>query len=301
MKKFLNTRLYRVISLILLFFLGALSLYYGVYLAFPYVSFEGRGILTFLPLTLVMFFPMFSFAFRWMFTHFNGAYRKWKVQYYYSIVGGLFMLVATIWHILSISLAFKWQLYGGIFPLFPFDVLVVAIIYLTICILLFVKSVKEQKALNTEENIKLVHKKRSVAFVIIYTGFAAYFYGGFYFFTSLIGDGYFDKDFFFILSIALAFLVMVIGLVMYVLFRHQKLENQRKWYKIGLIVVGSVMLVDAIWIIVGYIVSPYFVPHSVAPMFPFGYAIKMPIGLFMITAWMIPCYIVALVRYFKSK
>ena len=301
MKKFLESRLFKMLSIVLLFVFGGVSMFMGVYLMFPYISFEGRGVLTFFPLTLVCFFPIFSFVFRWLYVHLNGQVRKWRVQWYYSIIGGAFMLCALIWHIISISTAFHWQLYKGIFPLFPFDILAVIVIYLAICVLLLVKSLKEREGLNYEEEAPKTLKKRSIAAVIAYSGFAAYYYGGALFFFSLIGDHYFDDDFFFIIGVVVAFLSMAIGLVLFAIYRHQPNGNKRKFHKLGLIIMGALIVVDVLWIASGYIFAPYFVPHSISGLFPFGYAAKMPIGLFLLAAWVLVTYIIALVRYFKNK
>ena len=228
MKKFLESKLGKILSLVILFAVGGLCLYYGVYLAFPYVSYYGRGVLTFFPVTLVFFFPIFSFVFRWLYLHATGKYNKWKVQYYYSIIGGTFMLSAFIWHIISICLTIGWKLYKGITLLFPFDVLVLALLFLALCILLLVKSIKEHKEVAEEAKMNGVIKTRTKVAFISYAGFAAYFYGGAYFFFSLIGDGYFDVDFFFIVGVALSFLLMFVELALYVIFRHQKAEKKRK-------------------------------------------------------------------------
>lgn len=301
MRNFLASRVFKALSVILLFVLGGVSMFMGVYLAFPYISFEGRGVLTFFPLTLTCFFPIFSFVFRWLYVHLNGQVRKWKVQWYYSIIGGAFMFCALVWHIISISLEFKWQLYHGIFPLFPFDILAVIVIYLTICVLLLVKSIKERKELNLEENAPATLKKRTIAAFIAYSGFAAYYYGGAFYFFSLIGDHYFDDDFFFILGVVAAFFSMTIGLMLFVLYRHQPNGNKRKFHKLGLIVMGALIVGVSLWIASGYIFAPYFVPHSISGLFPFGYAAKMPIGLFLLAAWVVVTYIIALVKYFKNK
>ena len=300
MKAFLNSVLFKRIALLALLLLSCFSTFFAVNLMFPFISFEGRGVLTFLPTVLIYFFPIFSFAFAFKYVHMRNPSTKWRVGYYYSIIGGIINLLCLVWHILSISLTLGWKLYGGITLLYPFDVLVYLIIALAICIYIFVRSLLHHGDTKEEPTNPEILKKGMGVKVAFYVGTAAYFTGSALSVFHLIGDGYFDPNIIFIIPVVLGMMLPMFSFLMFMFFNHQPEGSKKKTFLISLIALGSAFVVLLCWIVVGYIVSPYFVPHSLPLMFPFGYAIKLPLGLLINGVMELVTLIVALVKYIRK-
>ncbi len=300
MKTFLRSPLFKRIAMFALLFTSCLSTFYAVYLMFPFISFEGRGVLTFLPTVLIYFFPIFSFAFLFAYVHRRNPSSKWRVAYYYSIIGGIINLLALAWHIVSICLTLGWKLYGGVSVLYPFDVLAFLIMAFGICLFIFIRCIIHHEDANAEIVNPEIISKGMPWKVAFYVGTAAYFEGAAISSVLFIGDGYFDSNIIFMVPVLLAFMLPMISFILFMVFNHLPQGFKKKMFLSSLIILGSLFVVLFIWTLVGYIISPYFVPHSMAGLFPFGYAIKMPIGLFIIALMELITLIVALVKYIKK-
>ena len=300
MKTFLRSALFKQIALFALLFTSCLSTFYAVYLMFPFISFEGRGVLTFLPTVLIYFYPIFSFAFLYAYVHRRNTASKWRVAYYYSITAGIINLLCLIWHIISICLTLGWKLYGGISVLYPFDVLAFLLIAFGISLFIFIRCLIHREDAKAEITNPEVISKGMPWKVAFFVGAAAYFEGAALNSLMVIGDGYFDTNLIFMIPVLIAFMMPMISFMLFMVFNHLPEGSKKKMFLISLIILGSLFIVLLGWILAGYMVSPYFVPHSMSGLFPFGYAIKLPLGLLIIGLMELIVIIVALVKFIKK-
>ena len=299
MKKLISSVNGKRVLLFIVLLLSCYSTFYATYLMFPFVTFEGRGILTFLPTVLLYYYPIYTFVFLFAYVHRKNKASKWVALFYYSVSAGIINLLLFIWHIISISLTLGWKIYHGITPLYPFDTLAFLFIAFIICLVVFIHCIKNRSDRLIESDQEEILTNKQIVGYSWYIGTSAYFVGGAFSLFHLIGDGCFDPDFIFIIPVFLLFLTPMMCFVFFTFYKHAKEEKKKKIHLIGNIICLSVYVALSIWIVLGYIVSPYYVPHSISGLFPFGYAAKTPAGFFVIALLVIIPLVVSFVKYAK--
>lgn len=292
----LESRKAKIIFSSVTYLLGSICLYFAIYLAFPFISFGGRGMLTFLPTVLIYFFPLVLSLTFFIYFNMKNVKNKWQTLYYASIIFGSISIVLTIWHILVTSTTIGWGLYGNVTYLFPYDTLLLGLLSCACWVYIFIHSLKTKEYNLVPLTIKEKDEKLNKGPMVAYLSFAAYFLGGFFFFFSLIGDGVLDSDFLFIVIVMLSYLLPLCGAILYALNRYFDLFNKKM---LAIIYFASALLI-ALLIVISVFINPYWIPHSISGLFPLGYAIKMPIGLFILALLLVVSGVTTLIRLLKK-
>lgn len=209
----------------------------------------------------------------------NDVSSKWKIAFYYSLIGSLIMVLSTCWHLLNMAVTIGFDFYNGISWLYPYDTLILGALFSFLCIRVFYWARKNHDMSYVEKTSAKPLKKRSIVAFFFMASFASYFLGGFLYFFTLFGDESFAYNFFWIIPMWLTFLLLAFLFMMYFVYYFANEDKKRKIWLNTIISSYIVGVILVIWIIIGYIVNPYFVAQSISGMFPYGYAIKAPYGM----------------------
>ena len=291
-----------MLLLIILYIVGSVGLFYAVHLYFNFVSFSGKGLLTFFPTIICFILPLLSFFFAWLNTHHRNIQSKWRIKYYYSIIVLLLSVVSLATHIFDLIFTFKWNFYKGVLPLFPFDVLGMFSFFFILSLVLFINALRHRSQ-SIEEKTRGDFLKVSTAIIFfVFVGVASYFYGGSIclFFLIKFPPNY---NVIFIIGVFFALIALTVEVLLYALYIHQPNGLKRQYQKLGLIIGFIYYVVVLIWIIVGTVVSPSFITDYLSNIFPL---IKitvnnLPIGLIVIAVFASLPLIYSLIKYIRDR
>jgi hypothetical protein len=274
---------------VLLFILASVSAFYGTRLSLPIVTSYGRGTLNTLPATLTFALPLFSFIMIWLYTRTDVNSKRLKLTFIYSLT----MMIVAIFNIILILLVVT-LLYNGDFivgvmtPLYPLDLFLFNIVFLLIGIAsLFFNSIGKKNMNNSDtegrKHVLARYKVLEVFFIL----FATYFFGEVIFGYNELMDGFLDPNLIFVIPVHLSFLLLTLEGIFYIVYVFSSDEHKlKRGFILVLILLGLTFLLF-LWILVGLIINPYFFSESMQFEFAIGYAIKIPLGIFIVALWVI--------------
>jgi len=287
------------ITLFVLFFVASLSTAYGWFLFVPVITNYGRMLATYFPTFFTFGVPLFSFFMLWMYWHTRNIANRHRILKIYSITLVVLMGVCIPFHILSIGLSFGWNgIYGVLTPLFPYDILAKMIIFLALGIYILTYVIRNGELALVPLTVKNPLRRRAFVAMGFVSAFTSYFFGAF-FEVFFIFDT-FDSNWYGMIPAILLFLLPLASFILFVFYRHQKDEvKKQKVYFYSLVSILLLALVLLLWVLIAVVVNPYLFPQSLSNFYMLGYAVKMPIGFFLIIIIFFVEYLVSFLRYRK--
>ena len=287
------------ITLLFLFFVASISTAYGWFLFVPVITNYGRMLATYFPTFFTFGVPLFSFFMLWMCWHTYNVANRHRILKIYSITLVVLMGLCIPFHILSIGLSFGWNgIYGVLTPLFPYDVLVKMVLYLTIGIFILTYVIRNGDLALVPLTVKNPLRRRAFVAMGFVSAFTSYFFGAF-FEVFFIFDT-FDSNWYGMVPAILLFLLPLVSFILFVFYRHQKDEiTKQKVYFYSLVSMMLSTLVLLLWVLIAVLINPYLFPQSLSNFYMLGYAAKMPIGFFLIIIMLFVEYLISFLRYRK--
>jgi len=298
LKEFITSRHeIKVVILSLLFLVASLSTAYGWYLFVPIVPHYGRMLATYFPTLFTTGVPLFSFFILWMYWHTKNIANRWKILRIYAIVLVTLMALCIPFHILSIQVSFGWApLYGVLSPLFPYDQLVLMILYLILGIGVAIYVVRHRDYDFVSVTLPNPMRKRTYVAMAFVSSFTAYFLG--LFFEVFFIFDYVDPNWYGMIPVILFNFVPILGFKLYFYYRHIADEDKKQHYYFrSLLIYTITTLVLLTWVIIAVIINPYLFPESLSNFFMLGFAAKVPIGFFVLLILIFVESLVAVIRY----
>lgn len=277
--KFYNSPLFNRIALLILFILSCFTTYYSISCLVIIITHYGRLniIIKALPIAIGLFIPMITFIFHWFRMHTVNIASKYRLTRSYAILIFVMATSSLVLQIISNSTIIGWDLYPTISPLFPYNLIVLDVVFIVLSINQFIYLIKNKELRKVPTTFPGVNKALLGVFSL-FVGYACYFAGNV--FTNcinMIGDGFFDTNFFLMIPVCIILILpcLVIMLnVVYIRMGHLEIVKTK-----GLYVLGITYLASIIWLIISYIINPRFIPQSMTPFFQLGTAAKIPLGL----------------------
>lgn len=297
-QKFYETTLFKSIVFGVLFILASMTTRMGFVLIVPIFTSGGRYVSTHLPAILALWMPLLCLIFLWMRWNTNDKKTKWLITFTSGLLITGLNAVLLADHIIMSALEYHWVLHATeTSPLFPFDIMVLLIVFLCFGIAALVEAIITRKD-RLEERLPMRVPNKTIVAVWFYLPFACYFNGAAFSVITSLPD--YDPNWPFMIPALLAFFLMIVALYMYVYAMKGDEEGKKKrWFNAIVITLASIAFVY-IWIGIGVIVNPYLFPESLSQYYTLGYAIKIPFGLFLTgLGALIPC-IVSIVKYCKT-
>ena len=262
---------------IILYIISSFFIFLATYTAVPLVASYGRGSLYYLPTIFTFLVPSFTLIMAYLFKKFNNIANQFKVLKIYAFTLLIFMLISLVCHILDITILFKWnRIYGGVLPLFPFDVLFFQLVFIIFAFILLYFTNKD-KDLSKISKTTTEIKKKTIVLHCLYFVFASYFLG--LFFSSFFSFNQIeDKNIWGIIPVILTFLLLTSEGIFYFLY---KITHSLKIYFIGLLTIFISVFTLLVWIIIAFVINPYLFSESLGQYFYIGYAIKFPLGFYL--------------------
>ena len=287
------------ITLLVLFFVASISTAYGWFLFVPIITNYGRMLATYFPTFFTFGVPLFSFFMLWMYWHTRNIANRHRILKIYSITLVVLMGVCIPFHILSIGLSFGWNgIYGVLTPLFPYDILAKMIIFLALGIYILTYVIRNGELALVPLTVKNPLRRRAFVAMGFVSAFTSYFFGAF-FEVFFIFDTL-DSNWYGMIPAILLFLLPLASFILFVFYRHQKDEvKKQKVYFYSLVSILLLALVLLLWVLIAVVVNPYLFPQSLSNFYMLGYAVKMPIGFFLIIIIFFVEYLVSFLRYRK--
>lgn len=300
MKKLFATSRGKMITLAILFFVASLSIAYGWFLFVPIVTHYGRMLATYFPTFLTFGVPLFSFYMLWMYWHTNNLANKLRVLKVYSLSLIVLMGLCIPFHLLSINVSFGWNgIYGVLTPLFPYDLLALMVLYLSLGIIILIYVIKHKNYALVPLTIKNPLCKRAFVAMGFSSAFVAYFFG--VFFEIFFIMDYIDPNWYGMIPAIVLNLLPIASFVMFATYRHQVDEDKkRKIYLFSLASLSLSTLLLLLWVLIAVLINPYLFPQSLSNFYMLGYAAKMPIGFFIIIILLFVEYLISFIRYRKK-
>lgn len=301
MKKLYSSVVARNITLLVLFFVASLFVAYGWFLFVPIVTHYGRMLLTYFPTLFAFGVPIFSFFMLWMYWHSVNVANRYRIVKIYSITLVVLMGICIPFHVLAIGLSFGWNgIYGTITPLFPYDLLTLMIIFLAIGIYLLMWVFRNEELKKVPITVKNQLRRRAFVAMAFVSAFTAHFLG--LFFQAFFIIDSFDPNWYGMIPAILLNLVPFMSLLMFVYYRHQKDEKaKRKIFGLSLISLLSATFALLLWELIAVLINPYLFTQSLSNFYLLGYAIKIPLGYFLIIIMLFVEYLVIIIRYCKLR
>lgn len=296
MKKLMNMRYFKPITLAVLFVLTSAPLFFMNTLVACFVTGEGRGLITFLSTIMAILLLPLSVCTLWTYWHKNNPINKWRVLRNYSIIVTLVSFLSLALHIVMIVTKFNGHAMA-ISALFPYDILVLLVSFLAIGIATLVYVIRNRKNVVDSDNTKPEIRTRTVVAAWFMIPFASYYFGGTLFVVNLFTD--FDTNWYGMIPVILSLSLLALFTVLFFLYKHGKEEDKQKNYKKGLLIAGITTIVLLAWTLVAVLINSRLFPESLSNFFLLGFAIKIPIGFFINTIGVVVILIITLVRYIK--
>ena len=287
------------ITLLFLFFVASISTAYGWFLFVPVITNYGRMLATYFPTFFTFGVPLFSFFMLWMYWHTYNVANRHRILKIYSITLVVLMGLCIPFHILSIGLSFGWNgIYGVLTPLFPYDVLVKMVLYLTIGIFILTYVIRNGDLALVPLTVKNPLRRRAFVAMGFISTFTSYFFGAFFQVFFILDT--FDSNWYGMVPAILLFLLPLVSLILFVFYRHLKDEIAKQkvhFYSLVFILLSTLVLL--LWVLIAVLINPYLFPQSLSNFYMLGYAAKMPIGFFLILIMLFVEYLVSFLRYRK--
>lgn len=282
--------------LIGLFIISCLATYFGWFNFIPVITHEGRMLLTYLPTYFTCAIPLITLIMTWMYFHTVNIRNKYRIERAYVFINLILMTISICLHVIMICTQTGWASgYNIISPLFPYDQLVLMIIYLSFGIFLLIHLIKHKQDLLVPVTINNPMRKRAFVAVAFSLPFICYFTPAFYQIFRLF-EGY-DPNWYGVVPTLLTFLLPMLSLIMFIIYKHS--GSTKKAYFNGLITVYSSTVGLLIWILISIIINPYIFAQSLTSYYLLGYAAKIPGALLLIIVMEIVYLSIATTRYIK--
>lgn len=298
MKTFLSTRLGKIISLSLLFLVASFFVYYGWMIFVPIVPHYGRMFATYFPTFFTCGVPLISFFMLWMYWHAKNIKSKWQIQRVYALILLILMAICIPFHILSISSSFGWApLYGMLSPLFPYDQLVLMVLYLGLAIYLYIYNTQHKEYKKVEKTIANPLRRRAYVASAFAFAFTAYFTCVNIHVFNIID--WWDPNWYGMVPMILSHFLPLVALILFVIYKHIDPTRQRKFYRNSIIALLSCFVGLLAWFFIALSFNFYFVSESMSSFYPLGYAAKMPGGFMVVCIMIFVELLVSFIRYRK--
>jgi len=302
-----KTKATKIVVFTLLFLVASIATFYGTRLTLPIITHYGRGTLTALPATFTFAIPLFTLIVLWQYSQTDTIGKRWRLNLIYSIVTITVATFNLIDLMLVLGLLYDWNLIVGVMtPIYPLDLILFNLIILAVgfaSLFFTIANKKFKGSLETEGRVNISRGKHVLAGFFI--AFATYFFGEALFGVIDIFEGFVDPNIVLVIPVYLAFLMLAVEAVVYVVYLYSPKESKLKRGLIGVITLLSISVLLFVWIVIGLTFNPYYFSESLQQEFAIGYSLKMPIGLFIIAAWVVIPSIVALIKFIlrlnKSK
>jgi len=264
----------------LVYLLVAFLTAYGFYLITPIITSYGRDVLTFLPLILTFYVPLFLFISG---TFYFSAKNIKSKQVAILVVGvslSATMLFAFIYQTILIANTFGWKLYHNATYLFPFDTWIFSFLYLCLGILLLIKAIKDRTLFKVTKTIQGIFSKRIYYVLLtIYFVFSTYLLGAFMFVFSLCD--HFDSNWLGIIPFTLLLLLPSICLLYFLILKFSKKERSIKRELIAASIIAFLLIVLISWFYIVFSFVPTLIGDTLFALMPLGSAISKPVSLYM--------------------
>ncbi len=311
---FFRSTLCKYLLLAVVFIIAGICAYLVTQITAQIIANYGRALLNFFPTILTYIIPMFFVVIMWCYFNCGSEVGKLRSMYLFIVVTYIAMGFALVIHLFDISYYFGWNLNSTAMVTiwFPFDILILTIVYLAIAGLVNYRYVvrkraylaEQEKLANLEDNPEIRGytsekeettplKKRRIVMVSFYTVFAAVFFGEACFSLTLI-DGYLDPNLYGVIPLVFSLLLPTLIAVFYIIYQVKKDAN---FFKLSLLVCLITALVIYLWCVIALAINPQIIPQSIVGLFPVGYTFRTPLGLMLCGAQVLVSLIVGLVIY----
>lgn len=298
MKKLLENRYFKMAALGILFLLSSFFTYYGFYLVVPMITSYGRFTLNYLPVVFTFWTFLFSFMMLWLFIHNKNKNNQIIIAKIYGLVVTIIESISLIIHIIMISVQYGWNKVSHVVsPLFPYDVLLLMILFLSIGVFVLVLAFKKQKEIDVKDNNSpQIMKKRTYVGFLVLTPFTNYYLG--LLLSSFNVMDSFDQNIYGMIPIIISFVIPYLSIALFFLYQHFF-----KKYKFQIIALFSLLGFTVIiytYILIALLINPSLIIESMTNFFVLGYAIKIPLGLYINIVITFTIEIVAAIKFIKK-
>ena len=238
-----------------------------------------------------------SLCFLWMYWNNKDVASKWNVIRWFGIILTAISVISIGLHIAMISLEFGWNLNRNLLPLFPFDILAMAVIFLAIGVYSIIWTIKNKELAKVEKTSNFIIKKSTQVAVWVMICFSAYFFGGFLHSFNLLDS--IDPNWWAMIPVVLSLTLMAFETVVFIIYKQGDEEHKQARHFKGLLAVLIATTVIYVWIGIASLISPYFLQNSCSGLYMLGFAIKIPFGLYFCAIGVIAPCTVSIVRYIK--
>lgn len=286
---------FKQILFVIILFISCIATFHGFALFLPIcTTYMTRGFEILPSMISIIAGPLFTLIMYWIYINAKNQQRKWKTLNIYGIVMTALMLVCAIAHIITMSTHFGFGLFGNVSYLFPYDVLVMQILFMALGILSIVYSIKTREYRNVVPTVAETISKGKIAAFSTVVAFATHFAGAAIAFPYVLIDGYFDPNWWAMIPMLLMFYIPIAMVLTYLYYLDTK--DDKVYYR-GLLIIGGAFAILLIWVLIAFAVNPRFIYESMCPFFLFGFSLKIPLGFYILLGLSLVLLLIAGVKF----